>query len=162
MTGETEYTFNTKTGTCTVSPTRLVLTRQGEVGQAARFMYGKSVRRGLAIYSVLGAVTLVYGVWQLINQSYLVGALFCLIGAYLFWNVIASWNNSSINLIERSAVQSVEVQPPKARLSSGYFIIHFVHNGKKRKRLVMLPGAAYGGAEEYPGALAAMKAAGWL
>jgi hypothetical protein len=120
-------------------------------------MYGKSVRRGLAIYSIVGTIALVYGIWQLINQRLISGVFSCIVGAYLFWNVIASWNNSAANLIERSAVQSVDVKPPHPPFTSGYFTVHFVHKGKKRKRLVMLPG----GSEEYTKALAAMQEAGW-
>jgi hypothetical protein len=162
MNSETEYTFETKTGTCTISPSRLVLTRQGKVGKLSQLMWGKSVYRGLAIYSIVGAIALGYGIWQLIDKSFVSGAFFCLIGAYLFWNVIASRNNSAVNLIERSAVQSVDVEPPRPPYTRGYFIIHFVHKGKKRRRLVGLPGGLSGASDEYSKALAAMKDAGWL
>jgi hypothetical protein len=162
MNSVTEYTFRTKTGTCIVSPGKLELIRQGAVGKAANFMYGKSIRRGLFIYGVLGIIALIFGIWQLIDKSYIGGVLLCVIGAYFFWNVIASWNNSALNQIERSTVQSIDINPPNPPFTRGYFVIHFEYQGKMRKRLVMLPGTVSGGSEEYPKALSAMKETGWL
>jgi hypothetical protein len=162
MNNEAEYTFRTKTGTCMISPERLVLTRDGTTGKVAQFLYGRSIHRGLIIYGIIGTAVLIFGIWQIIEENYISGVFFLLIGIYLFWNVIASWNNSGLNQIERSTVQSIDIQPPKPPLTRGYFTINFTHNGKKRKRLVMLPGSLSGGEEEYKKALSAMKETGWL
>jgi hypothetical protein len=162
MNSETEYTFRTKTGVCKLSAERLVLTREAKTGKVMRILYGRSIHRGLILYGVFGTIFLLLGVWQIIEEQYISGMLFVLIGIYLFWNVIASWNNSSLNQIERSTVQSVEIQPPKPPLTRGYFKINFTHNGKKRKRLVMMPGVMSGGDEEYQKALSMMKETGWL
>jgi hypothetical protein len=162
MNNETEYTFKTKTGICKLSPERIVLTREAKTGKVPQFLYGRSIHRGLILYGVFGTIFLLLGVWQIIEEQYISGTLFVLIGIYLFWNVIASWNNSSLNQIERSAVQSIDIQPPKPPLTRGYFTINFTHNGKKQKRLVMMPDAISGGEEEYQKALSMMKETGWL
>jgi hypothetical protein len=162
MNTENEYTFITSTGTCTVSRGRLVFTRQAPAGKLARLMWGKSIYRGLAIYGAGGLLALALGIWLLIHGSTAYGVLFGVVAAYLFWNVIASWNNSGANSIERPAVQSVEARPPRPPGMRGYFIVYFTEKDKKRKRLIMLPGSKFGGDEEYPKALAAMKEAGWL
>lgn len=162
MNDEAEYTFRTKSGVCVVSPDKLTLTREGEAGKAANFLYGKSVRRGLIIYEIIGILALFLGVWQIINQSYILGVILLLLGIYFFWNVIASWNNSGTNMIERSALQSIDIKPPKPPMTRGYFSVNFSYKGKKRRRLIMLPGSMSGGDEEYPKALAALKETGWL
>jgi hypothetical protein len=161
MNDETEYTFKTKTGACVVSPDKLVLHREGTVGPVAKFMWGKSVFRGLVIYGILGLGALALGVTLLVNGHFVYGILVLITGAYLLWNVIASRNNSSAGLIERSTLRSVDVQPPNPPFTRGYFVIHFLQKGRERKRLVMLPGLS-GGDDEYPKALAAMRKTGWL
>ena len=162
MNREAEYTFNTKTGTCTVSPDKLTLTRDAPVGKLANFLYGKSVRRGLIIYALIGALALFFGVWEIIHQSYVIGVILILIGIYFFWNVIASWNNSSLNIIERKSVQSIEIKPPKPPVTRGYLLVIFSYKGKKQQRLIMLPGALSAGDEEYSQTIAALKETGWL
>ena len=136
--------------------------RQGKVSKASSPVYGNSIRLGLAIYSLLGIIILAYGVLLLIGRSFVYGALFSAVGLFAFWNVIVSWNNSATNLIERGSVLSVDVHPPRHPFARGYFTIHFLHDGKKRKRLVGLPGIMSGGRQEYTRALAAMQQAGWI
>jgi hypothetical protein len=162
MINEVKYSFRTKTGICVVSPERLVLTREGTTGKVGKFLFGKSVRRGLVIYGVIGTIALIFGIWQIIENNYASGVFLLLIGIYLYWNVIASWNNSSLNQIERSTVESIDIQPPKPPVTRGYFTINFRYNGKKQKRLIMLPGSVSGGNEEYKKALSIMKEMGWL
>lgn len=162
MNSEDEYTFRTKTGICAVSPEKLILTREVTTGKVARILFGKSIRLGLIVYGFIGAIALVFGIWQIIGRHYLGGVFLLLVGIYLYWNVIASWNNSSLNQIERSAVESIDIKPPKPPVTRGYFTINFRHNGKMRKRLIMLPGSMSGGDEEYKKALSVMKETGWL
>jgi hypothetical protein len=162
MNNENEYTFRTKTGVCTVSPSRLVLTRRGVVGKAAQATLGNSIYRVLIINGILGIAALVYGIWSLIDNNVASGLFFCIIGVFLLLNVILSRNNSVTGFIERSTVKSVEAHPPRPPFTRGYFIIHFLHNSKEHKRMVMLPGSLSGGNAEYPKALAIMKKTGWL
>ena len=154
-----EYKFRTKTGICVITPDRLELTREGIIGEAAEQIFGKSVARALAIYSLLGIVALAVGIWFIVNSSYFGGGFFCVVGILLFWNVISSWNNSAANIIERSAITSVSVRTPHPPFTRGYFVVHFLHDGKKRKRLIILPGSMSGGKEEFKRALSVMQQA---
>jgi hypothetical protein len=158
----TEFTFKTKTGECRVSAEKLTLTRHDIGTKSDRENTNDPIYSYLLLYCLGGIAAMIYSVLQIVKHVYVSGAFFFVIGILLFWNVIASRKNSGLNLIHRNVVESVSVRPPRPPWTRGYFIIRFLHNGKLRHRLVMLPGSLSGGKEEFPRAVSALKAAGWL
>jgi hypothetical protein len=161
MTEDGEYRFNTKTGTCVVTPEKIVLKREGVTGAVANKVYGSSINRVLIIYSVIGSIALVIGILSIIGKSYFSGGFLCAIGVACLGIVVASRNNSAANIIERSSVQSIVAHSPHPPFTRAYFTVHFLENGKKRKRLIGLPGSMSGGKEEFRRALSIMRETGW-
>ena len=154
--------FRTKTGICTVTSDRIVLTREGARGALAEMLVGNSIGRILVIYGALGTAALAYGVWSLLRGDAVTGAFFGLIGAFFLWNVVASRGNSAAPVIERAAIRSVEAHPPRRPATRGYFNVWFEEDGKVRKRIIMLPGSLENGSAEYERAEAVMREAGLL
>lgn len=161
MDKETCRVFKTKTGTCEVTRERLVLTRSGLTGNAARGLIGNSKIRVLVLYGIVGISALVYAVIMILSENYGQAALFGLIGVYLGYNVFASLNNSATPEIERSEVENIVIHPPRPPLTRAYFVVHFLRDGKSKKRLILLPGSMSGGSNEYENALTILRDAGW-
>jgi hypothetical protein len=155
-----QYSFRTKTGTCTITSEQIILSREGISGAAGRHIHGNNIHRSLAIYSLLVLFAAATAVWMLANGSYAFGGFIGIVGLFLLWNVLSSRNNSAAPIIERAAVKSVEARAPRPPLTRGYFVVRFVENGKERKRLIMLPGSLSGGKKEYERALLAMQNSG--
>ena len=156
-----ELKFYTKTGYCIVTSQRIALKRDGVVGRAAQGIYGDSINRPLLIYTVLGLAAISYGIWSIVDHGNFIGGIFILIGAFFLWSVFLGRHNSGTNVIERSSVQFVEPHSPIPFLTRGYFVICFLENGKKLKRIIMLPGSLSGGNTEYKKALVILKEMGW-
>ena len=162
MITEAEYTFRTKTGTCTITPEQIILTRDGSRGAAAELTVSSSIGRALMIYGVLGGSALIMGLWYLLGDDTPAGVVFSVIGALFLWNVVKSRNNSAVPTIDRSAIRAVEAHPPRPPATRGYFTVLFEEHGKVRKRMIMLPGVMENGQAEYERAEAAMRASGLL
>ena len=156
-----EHRFRTKTGVCILTSDKLVLEREGASGQVAEVVCGNQIRRALVIYIGLGALAIAIGVWALVNVRFIEGFFLCVIGLVCIGNVIVSRNNSATNMIERSTVQRVVAKSPHPPFTRGVFVVHFVENGQKRKRMIMLPGSLSSGKKEFKRALSAMQETGW-
>jgi hypothetical protein len=157
-----EYRFRTKTGTCTVTPERIILKREGVCGAVAETAYKTSIGRALTIYGVIGTVALLCGIWSLINRDFVAGGFQCAIGIFFIWNIVVSRNNSFAPVIDRSAIRKIVAHPPHPPVTRGYFAVLFEEDGRIRKRLIMIPGSMQGGKPEYERALTAMREAGLL
>jgi len=162
MSETSEYSFRTKTGTCTITPDQIILTREGPRGAAAERFIGSSVRRALLIYALLGVGVLSLGLRYFYIGPAAAGVIPVLIGVYLLWNVITSRNCSAVPIINRTAIRTVEAHPPRPPITRGYFAVLFSENGKESKRLIMLPGSMHGGRAEYKHAAATMRASGLI
>jgi hypothetical protein len=161
MSSLTEYKFRTKTGFCIINAERIILKREGIDGQIADRVYGHSISHALSIYSVTGIAAIAVGIWLLLDKNYFTGGFCCVVGVLFILNVIASRNNSAANIIERSTVISVKAHPPHPPFTRPYFIVNFLEDGKKRRRIIYLPGVMFGEKEEYRLASELMSKAGW-
>jgi hypothetical protein len=155
-----KQTFRTKTGTCTITPDEIVLTRLGHRVSSA--VVGNSIIRILAIYGIMGGVLLALGVRVLLHGDTGPGVLLLLWGALVVGNVVVSRNNSAAAMVKRSAIRKVTAHRPRFPLTRGYFTVFFEEEGRLRKRLIMLPGSMHGGGEEYRRAEAMMATVGLL
>lgn len=139
---ETEKTFITKTGFCHILPDKIVLTRDGIIGNVAKVTVGNNIARILLIYGGLSCV-LIY----LAYDSYLKGQtpktiLFGMVSVYLIYNILSSLNNSATPVIDRNKIRDVKFKKAIPGLTRSRFEIKFEDDdGKIKKRLIMLPGS---------------------
>jgi len=157
-----DHVFRTKTGLCTITDDRIVLTRGGVRGAVAEVTVGRSIWRPLITYGVLGAALLAFGVTRLAVREYLPGVVFCGFGGVFLCSVITSRNNSATPVILRSTIRGIVARPPRPPIVRGHFIVTFDEGGKERRRFILLPGTGSGGREEYAKAVQVMTAAGLL
>ncbi len=160
---ENEKVFRTKTGYCHVLPDKILLTRSGAAGSAAKLMVGDHIGRILIIYSGL-AVFAVYSCWSSIQRNELVFAIFYGgLAIALAYHVVRSWSNSAAPEVDRSAIQHVRFKPAAPGLTRAFFEVHFSDaRGRARKRLILLPGSLTGGPDETERALRVMREEGLI
>ncbi len=146
---ESEKTFKTKTGFCHILPDKIVLTRDGVIGNVAKVTVGNNITRILLIY---GAITI--GLFYFAFEAYKNGQtlqpiLFSLIGLYLIYGIVNSLNNSATPIIDRQKIKEVKLKKGLKGLTRSRFEILFEYdNGKIKKRLIMLPGSMNDGQNE--------------
>lgn len=153
---DTEKTFRTKTGYCHILPDKIVLTRDGIIGNMSKVTVGSSIARILVIYGVIALIFLVLAFNSYNNGQIVICVFYAAAALYLFYGISTSVNNSAAPVIERNKIKSVTFKKAMPGLTRGYFEILFDDNGKVRKRLIMLPGSLSGGAEETEKALLIM------
>ncbi len=155
---ETEKIFATKTGYCHLLPDRIELTRDGISGNMANITVGNTIYRILVIYSLLCSA-LIYGIYDLFLKRHFFPAALCsLLVFYLIYGIVTSLNNSASPVIDRKRIRNVRFVKGIAGLSRSRFEVQFEDDaGKIKKRLILLPGSASGGATEAERALKMMK-----
>jgi hypothetical protein len=154
---ETQKTFKTKTGYCHVTAEKIILTRDGVLGNISNVTVGNNVTRILIIYGLL-SICLLYFAYDSFTKGDKVTTLFFgLIGFYLIYGIVKSRNNSATPIIDRKNIKAVIYNPGKPGLTRPRFEIKFVDNGQIKQRLIMLPGTLAGGQSEADKALQIMK-----
>ena len=99
---ENEKKFRTKTGFCHILPEKIILTRDGIIGNVAKVTVGNGIFRILFIYSAF-AIFLLYLAFKAYQENKVVTTLFYTVFAgYLFYKVMQSMNYSATSTIERS------------------------------------------------------------
>jgi len=155
---ETEKTFKTKTGYCHIFPDKIVLTRDGVVGNVAKIVTGKSISRLLIIYSILSLVLLYSAYNSLKNNQILESVLLFLVGVYLIYGILTSLNNSASPIIDRKKITNIKFKKAIIGLTRSRFEVFFKdEKGKIKKRLIMLPGSMNDGQNETKTALKIMQ-----
>lgn len=158
-----EKLFRTKTGFCHVLPDKIVLTRDGIRGNAAKVIVGNSISRILIIYGVISC-----GLFYFAYKSYTIGQLaqtifFGILGVYLIFGIAKSMNNSSAPIIERDKIRDVKFKRAIVGLTRSRFEVLFENEqGKVKKRLIMLPDSLSDGQNETEKALNIMTEAGLI
>lgn len=160
---DSEKRFKTKTGYCHILPDKIVLSRDGVIGNIANVTVGKGIARILIIYGLL-SIFLIYSA----IEKYKVGAiglaiLFGLVAAYLIYGILTSINNSSTPLINRGSIHKTLFKKGIKGLTRARFEVYFrVSPEKIKKRLIMLPGSLTGGDTETDIAIKIMKEEGLI
>ena len=146
---ETEKTFITKTGFCHVLPDKIVLTRDGIIGNVAKATVGNNISRVLLIYGGLSCF-LIYLAYDLYLKGQNAQAIFFGLGSvYLIYNFLNSLNNSATPIIDRNKIKDVKYKKAIPGLTRSRFEIKFEDDdGKIKKRLIMLPGSMSNGPSE--------------
>ena len=159
---EESRSFRTKTGTCTITDDRMVLSREGMRGVAAHALVGSSISRPLIVYVAVAAISAFSGVRSILDEQLVMGAFLCLFSLFLVHGIVRSRGLTAVPEILLSSIQRVEAHRPRPPLTRGYFVVHFLDNGLPRKRLVMLPGSLSGGGSEFAKALRVLEASGLM
>jgi hypothetical protein len=144
-----EKIFKTKTGFCHILPDKIILTRDGIIGNVAKVTVGNNITRILIIYGVLSL-----GLFYLAFDRYKTGQilepiLFGLIAIYLVYGIVNSLNNSATSIIERQKIKEIKLKKAIIGLTRSRFEVLFEDDqGKIKKRLIMLPGSLTDGQNE--------------
>jgi len=153
-----EKIFKTKTGFCHILPEKIILTRDGIIGNIAKVTVGNNIPRILITYGGI-SIGLFYFVFDSYKNGQIIQMLFFgLIGIYLIYGIISSINNSATPIIDRNKIKEVKFKAAIFGLTRSRFEVFFkTENGKIKKRLIMLPGSLTGGKEETEKALKIMR-----
>ena len=92
---ENEKIFRTKTGFCHILPDKIVLTRDGILGNISKVTIGNNISRILLIYTGLSALFLYFANEYYKNNELFQAILFAFLGLYLIYGIISSINNSA-------------------------------------------------------------------
>jgi len=154
-----EKIFKTKTGFCHILPDKIVLTRDGIIGNVASVTVGNSIPRILIIYGTL-AIGLFYSVFENYKNRQIAPAIiFGLLASYLVYGIVTSLNYSATPIIYRQKIQKVKFKKAITGLTRSRFEVSFENEqGKIKKRLIMLPGSLTGGQNETEKAIEIMTA----
>ncbi|WP_417351752.1 phosphoribosylaminoimidazolesuccinocarboxamide synthase [Flavobacterium alkalisoli] len=157
-----EKKFKTKTGYCHILPDKIVLTRNGIIGELSNAVVGNSIVKPLIMYGLFLAY-MVYKIVTLYNIGEQVQSMFHLaVAALLLFLIFKSISNSATPVIYRNTIKSV-IFKKATLLTRAYFIVVFENDkGKTKKRLIMLPGSMTGGDEATGEALIIMNEEGLL
>lgn len=154
---EYEQTFKTKTGFCHILPDRIVLTRDGVVGNVSKIAVGNSMLRILVIYGLLSFGLFYFAFTGFQNGEIVQPIIFGLLFLYLIFVIVKSINNSATPIIVRDKIRRVEFKRGIKGLTRPRFEILFENeDGKIKKRLVMLPGSLNNNQDETEKALKIM------
>ncbi|CAM4404963.1 phosphoribosylaminoimidazolesuccinocarboxamide synthase [Zobellia nedashkovskayae] len=146
---ENEKTFKTKTGFCHILPDKIILTRDGIIGNVAKMAVGNNISKVLLIYGGL-SVFLFYSAFNNYQNGQIATPIFFgIIGLYLIYGIITSLNNSATPIIERSKIKDIKLKKAIFGITRSRFEVLFEDdNTKIKKRLIMLPGSMTDGQNE--------------
>ena len=146
---DNEKRFRTKTGYCHILSDKIVLTRDGIIGNLAKVTVGNTISRPLIIYGLF-SIVLIYYAFDSFKKEDTVSAIFFMVIAVLFiYGILRSLNNSATPIIERQSIQRIKFIKGLIGLTRTRFEVYFTdNNGKTKKRLIMLPGSLTGGQTE--------------
>ncbi|MBX7242096.1 MAG: phosphoribosylaminoimidazolesuccinocarboxamide synthase [Bacteroidia bacterium] len=144
-----EKIFKTKTGFCHILPDRIVLTRDGIIGNVAKMAVGNTISGILMIYGGLSIALFYFAFAGYKNGQILQSIVSWLLGAYLVYGIVNSINNSATPIIYRQKIKEISVKKGNAGLTRTRFEVLFEdEQGKIKKRLIMLPGSLSDGQGE--------------
>ena len=144
-----EKKFKTKTGFCHILPDKIILTRDGIIGNVAKVAVGKSITRVLIIYGGI-SIFLLYSAFDSFQIGQIpISIFYLIIGLFLMYGIFTSFNNSATPIIERKDIKSIKLKKAIFGIIRSRFEVLFKdENGKIKKRIIMLPGAMDQGKKE--------------
>lgn len=146
---ENEKIFKTKTGFCHILPDKIVLTRDGIIGNVAKVTVGNNISRILIIYGGLSLGLFYFAFDNYKNGQIAQPIFFGLLGIYLIYGIANSINNTASPIINRQKIREVKFKKAIVGLTRSRFEVLFEdEQGKIKKRLIMLPGSLSDGQNE--------------
>lgn len=155
---QNENTFKTKSGYCHILPDKILLTRDGIIGNSAKVIAGNEISRILIFYSAI-AIFFFYWAIKAYQEGKVVTALFYIsMAGYLIYKIKLSMNYSATSTIERNKIKEVKFINAKYGATRSRFEVLFEdEKGKLKTRLILLPGSLNDGEKETEKALEIMK-----
>ncbi len=153
-----EKTFRTKTGYCHILPDKIILSRDGIIGNVSKITVGNNISRLLITYGGI-SIGLFYLAFISYKQSQVIQSiLFVISGLYLAYGILNSLNNSATPIIDRHKIKEVKFKKAITGLTRSRFEVFFEdEQGKIKKRIIMLPGYLLDGQAETEKAIKMMK-----
>jgi hypothetical protein len=106
---DTEKVFKTKTGFCHILQDKIVLTRDGILGNVAAVTIGNSIARPLIIYGII-SIGLFYFAFKNFKEGQSSSALlFTFLGVFLIFAIYKSLNNSASPIIDREKLKALQI-----------------------------------------------------
>lgn len=159
---ETEKKFKTKTGFCHIFSDKIILTRDGIIGDIANLTSGNGIARILIIYCLLSIFLFYQAYNSFLNGHVFISIFLGIIGIYFVYNVLISLNNSATPVIERKNIKTIKFINGTNGITRSRFEVYFQNNGKIKKRLILLPGSLSNGNSETQKAVQLMKEEGLI
>jgi hypothetical protein len=104
---ETEKKIETKSRYCHILPDKIVLTRDGVIGNLANSTSGNNILRISLIYTEI-AIFLIYSVYSSYKKiEYYSAFFFCTVALFLITVILKSVNNSATPIIDRTKIKEV-------------------------------------------------------
>jgi hypothetical protein len=125
---------------------------------------GNNIARSFIIDGVL-SLGLFFTAFESYRKGNIGGTIFLsLLGMYLLYGILSSWNNSASPVIDRRTIKTVKFKKAIPGLTRSRFEVFFENDpGKIKKRLILLPGSFTGDSKnETDKALRIMKEAGMM
>lgn len=146
---DSEKKFRTKTGYCHILADKIILTRDGIIGDVAKLTIGNNIARILIIYGLIALGLIYFAIDNFNKQDNFTAIFLLLIAISLIYGIFNSLNNSATPVIDRKSIQKVKFIKGITGLTRARFVVIFTNdNGKTNKRLIMLPGSLTGGQTE--------------
>jgi hypothetical protein len=120
-----EKIFKTKTGYCHILKDKLVLTRDGVIGNLANVKMGNNIARPLIIYGLISVAFFYIAFKYFTNAEKPEAFLFLLCGVFLSLAIFRSINNSATPVIEREKIKEIKFKKAISGLTRAYFMIRF-------------------------------------
>ncbi len=154
---EKEKTFKIKNGFCHITPEKIIITKDGNIGEVSEKKEKGRFFKIALLYSLV-SIYLLYKAYRYFDKGDLWTTLFYGVFALLFIFILfISRNNSSTPVIERKNIKKVKFTNGKSGYTRARFEIVFDENGTLKRRFIMLPGSLNDGENETKKALAIMK-----
>ncbi len=155
---ENEKIFKTKTGYCHVLKDKIVLTRNGIIGNVAKVTVGNNILRILIIYSIFSIGLIYFAFKSYKNAQTIEAILYLLLSIYLVYGIFKSINYSATPIIDRQKIKEVKFKKAILGFTRSRFEVLFEdEKGKIKKRLIMLPASLSNGKTETEKAIRIMK-----
>ncbi|HLP53708.1 MAG TPA: hypothetical protein VK151_01710 [Fluviicola sp.] len=143
---ETEKVFKTKTGYCHLLPDKIVLTRDGVIGNLASTIHGNHIYQSVVIYvALIGMLS-----WLMVKdyqKAYFFGVgFYAVIIVFLLYFIIRAIGYSVTPVIERSSIRQIVYKKAIPFLTRACFEVYFTdEKGRNKKRFIFLPGSLTNG-----------------
>lgn len=139
-----EKIFKTKTGFCHILPDKIVLTRDGIIGNVSEIITNNNISRLLFIYGIISIGLLYIAFRSFQNGDIIRLIVFVLISIYLIWGIFNSLNNSATPIIYRDKIKVVKFKKGIKGFTRPRFDIFFEdERGKIKRRIIMLNGSLH-------------------
>ena len=137
---ENVKTFKTKTGYCHILTDKIVLSRDGIIGNVSEIVVGNTMAKILIVYAIISVIFIYLGIENLKKGGYTVAT----------------------PVINRNTIKKVVFKKGIKGITRPRFEVTFLLENKTKKRLIMLPGSFTGSEQDLSNAIKIMKEEGLL